>query len=105
MVIGGQAEVHVEGSVVGHDQYVGAGAGEREEIRALFEELRSLVTQRAELDETEREELLEQINALEEELTKPEPDLGKVNSLKEALLSKGVWLAGAVTAILQYPPI
>jgi len=105
VVIGGQAEVHVEGSVVGHDQYVGVEAGEREEFRTLFENLRALVVQRAELDDAEREDLLAQVNALEEELARPEPDLGKVNSLKETLLSKGAWLAGAVTAILQYPPV
>jgi hypothetical protein len=80
-------------------------SGEDQQLDALFAQLATAIQTSRTVPIEDRDELSRKSNELKEELVKPEPDLGRVASLKNLLVSKGDAIATAVAAIFQYPPV
>lgn len=96
------SQVTVGGDVVGGNKITIGGADQ--EYERLFEQLRGSIESSA-LPVTKKKALRQGSDELESELKKPEPDLGTVQRLKTLLVEHGEVVAGAATAIFQYPPV
>ena len=97
VTFGPGSRVTVGGDIVGRDKIVTGGkAGE---LADLFTRLEALIAAQAGLDDATRQQALQEARALKAELTSDKPDASRVEELKQALLSKGQWIASAIAAI------
>jgi len=97
VTFGPGARVTVGGDVVGRDKIgsmriVG-------DLDTLFEEVERLIAEQADLDEATRQRALQEARALKTELASDTPDVARIETLKQALLSKGQRIASAIAAI------
>ncbi len=98
-----RSSVTAGGDIVGGDKTT--LSGDERQLDALFAQLTTAIQTRRSIAADDRDDLVQKSNELKTELDRPEPDLGKVASLKNVLVSKGDAVATAVAAIFQYPPV
>ncbi len=102
--IGGGTQVRVGGDMVGRDKITSISTS-NQEIEDLFAQLIEAIQANSSLGTNEKNELITKSQELKGELQKADVDLGKIVGIKQLLMSKGEWIAGAVGAIFQYQPI
>lgn len=101
--IGHGAHISVGGDLVGRDKI--SKVVVEQEMIALFAQLQGAIKADGALPQDAKEELLAKSKELEVELQKPNPDLSKLEQLKQFLSAHGKVIAASASAIFQYPAV
>ncbi len=74
-------------------------------VEQAFTALEMLVQQQLAIPQAERNEILQQLAALELELSKPDGDLATIKNLRKAITERWSWLAEPLEQVFTQPPV
>ncbi len=74
-------------------------------VEQAFTALEVLVQQQLAIPQAERNEILQQLAALELELSKPDGDLASIKAMRKAITDRWPWLADALDQVFGQPPV
>jgi len=98
-------DISGSGHAIGKGTVAISGPQDMDELSQLFSQLRALIESQTDLQPENKTELVSKVDELEQELSKPEADIGRISQQKKALASAGPWIIQTLSAVFANPSV